>query len=183
MQRLPTPVLQVEPAAHNEHIVPVRCQYLQTPIGILRLISNGRELLRIEFEGQFSIGIVETTDVVLGSCANQLTEYFAGQRQRFELPLAAIGTPFQHRVWDALADIPCGESRSYKQIANIVGNPSAARAVGAATGRNPLPIVVPCHRVIGSNGRLTGFTGGLIAKTFLLQLEAKLTNDAATKND
>ena len=157
-------------------------QHLDTPIGTLRLASNGTQLLRIEFEGQYNSDVVETSDAVLVNCAHQLTDYFAGKRQRFELALWTKGTPFQQAVWDALADIPYGELRSYKDIAHSINNPAAVRAVGAASGRNPLPIVVPCHRVIGSNGSLTGFAGGLEAKRVLLQLEARLTHDAATKN-
>ena len=157
-------------------------QHLDTPIGTLRLASNGIQLLKIEFEGQYNNDVVETSDAVLVNCAHQLTDYFAGKRQRFELALWTKGTPFQQAVWDALADIPYGELRSYKDIAHSINNPAAVRAVGAASGRNPLPIVVPCHRVIGSNGSLTGFAGGLEAKRVLLQLEARLTHDAATKN-
>jgi methylated-DNA-[protein]-cysteine S-methyltransferase len=150
-------------------------QYLNTPIGILRLVSNGTQLLKIEFEGQYSDDDdSETSDAVLTACADQLSDYFALQRRHFELPLAARGTTFQHSVWDALAEIPYGELRSYRDIAQTIGNPAAVRAVGAANGRNPLPIVVPCHRVIGSNGTLTGFAGGLDAKTFLLELEGAL---------
>ncbi|HEY6130619.1 MAG TPA: methylated-DNA--[protein]-cysteine S-methyltransferase, partial [Halioglobus sp.] len=104
-----------------------------------------------------------------------LTDYFAGQRRHFELPLAVQGTLFQQSVWDALAEIPYGEMRSYRDIARRIGKPAAVRAVGAANGRNPLPIVVPCHRVIGSNGTLTGFSGGLEVKTYLLQLEGALS--------
>ena len=147
-------------------------QYLNTPIGALRLVSNGAQLVNIEFEGQYrATDDIEISDAVLAVCADQLTGYFAGKRRHFELPLAARGTPFQQSVWDALADIPYGELRTYRDIARAIGNPAAVRAVGAANGRNPLPIVVPCHRVIGSNGTLTGFAGGLEAKRFLLQLE------------
>ena len=156
-------------------------QHLDTPIGTLRLASNGIQLLKIEFEGQYNNDVVETSDAVLVNCAHQLTDYFAGKRQRFELALWTKGTPFQQAVWDALADIPYGELRSYRDIARNIGNPAAVRAVGAASGRNPLPIVVPCHRVIGSNGSLTGFAGGLEAKRVLLQLEARLTHDATPK--
>ena len=156
-------------------------QHLDTPIGTLRLASNGMQLLKIEFEGQYNNDVVEASDAVLVNCAHQLTDYFAGKRQRFELPLRAKGTPFQQAVWEALADIPYGELRSYKDIAHSINNPAAVRAVGAASGRNPLPIVVPCHRVIGSNGSLTGFAGGLETKRVLLQLEARLTHDATPK--
>ncbi len=148
-------------------------QLLDTPIGTLRLLSNGAALIGIEFEGQYSDAAGHaTSDTVLAACAAQLTDYFAGERRHFELPLAAQGTPFQRSVWNALAHIPYGELRSYRDIARTIGNPAAVRAVGAANGRNPLPIVVPCHRVIGSNGSLTGFAGGLEIKRFLLQLEA-----------
>lgn len=147
-------------------------QYLDTPIGRLCLLSNGAQLVKIEFEGSYSTNdALELSDAVLTACAAQLTAYFAGKRRRFELPLAAQGTPFQQSVWDALADIPYGELRSYRDIARGIGNPAAVRAVGAANGRNPLPIVVPCHRVIGSNGTLTGFAGGLEVKKYLLELE------------
>ncbi len=147
-------------------------QYLDTPIGTLRLLSNGAQLVNIEFAGQYGANdAVENSDTVLAACAAQLTDYFAGKRRHFELPLAPRGTPFQQSVWAALADIPYGELRSYRDIARTIGNPAAVRAVGAANGRNPLPIVVPCHRVIGSNGALTGFAGGLEVKRFLLDLE------------
>jgi methylated-DNA-[protein]-cysteine S-methyltransferase len=158
----------------------VNFQYMDTPIGTLRLVSNSEQLIRIEFENQYddapeidSPG-TEVSDTVLKVCAEQLAEYFAARRQHFELPLCAQGTPFQHSVWNALAGIPYGEVCSYRDIAHIIGNPAAVRAVGAANGRNPLPIVVPCHRVIGSDGTLTGFAGGLEAKTYLLQLEGAL---------
>ncbi len=151
-------------------------QFLETPIGTLRLVSDGTHLRAIEFEGQYSdeIQSIEHSDPVLATCARQLSEYFAGARQGFELPLGAHGTPFQQSVWAALLDIPYGEVRSYRDIARSINNEAAVRAVGAANGRNPLPIVVPCHRVIGSDGSLTGFAGGLETKTRLLQLEGVL---------
>jgi methylated-DNA-[protein]-cysteine S-methyltransferase len=104
----------------------------------------------------------------------QLEEYFAGRRREFALPLDPSGTAFQRRVWDALLTIPFGETRTYAQIARQIGHPSAMRAVGAANGRNPLSIVVPCHRVVGSTGALTGFAGGLDVKAYLLALESGL---------
>jgi len=109
----------------------------------------------------------------LRDARGQLLAYLAGQRQRFELPLAPHGTDFQLRVWKALADIPFGHTWSYVDLARHIGHPTASRAVGAANGRNPLPIVLPCHRVIGSSGALTGFGGGLPTKAALLQLEAR----------
>lgn len=163
-------------------------QYLDSPIGTLRLLSNGSQLVRIEFEnhygdvsgddsGRNSVDdtCVERSDPALAACAQQLEEYFTRRRRQFDLPLAAAGTAFQQSVWQALAAIPYGELRSYRDIAQVIGNPAAVRAVGAANGRNPLPIVVPCHRVIGSNGSLTGFAGGLEIKTFLLELEGALS--------
>ena len=108
---------------------------------------------------------------VLVEAERQLHEYFGGQRQVFALKLDVAGTPFQRQVWNALLTIPFGETRSYGQLARQIGNPHAMRAVGAASGRNPLSIVAPCHRVIGATGKLTGFAGGLDAKAYLLALE------------
>ena len=110
-------------------------------------------------------------DAAFADARQQLAEYFAGERQQFELPLALAGTPFQRSVYDALRAIPYGETRSYSDIAAVIGRPKAVRAVGAANGRNPLPIVVPCHRVIGKGGGLVGFGGGLPVKERLLALE------------
>ena len=103
----------------------------------------------------------------------QLNEYFAGKRKKFSLKFDCLGTKFQKDVWQALATIPFGETRSYGQIARQIGRPKAVRAVGAANGKNPISIVVPCHRVIGSNGKLTGFAGGLETKASLLRMEAE----------
>lgn len=114
---------------------------------------------------------------VLQAAEAQLDEYFAGSRSRFELPLAPRGTAFQLAVWQELARIPYGATISYAELAQRVGNPTATRAVGAANGRNPLPIVLPCHRVIGADGALTGFGGGLPMKQFLLRLEGALPGE------
>jgi len=151
-------------------------QLVDTPIGTLRLVSDGESITKIEFPEQFQPddGGTKTNDAALTACATQLTEYFSGQRNQFTLPLNAGGTDFQQEVWAALSKIPFGELRSYSDIAVAIGRPKAVRAVGAANGRNPLPIVVPCHRVIGSNGSLTGFAGGLAMKTQLLKLEGAL---------
>ena len=146
---------------------------LETPLGQLRLVSNGNALLRIEFPHQHGDDGEASNDEVLQRCARQLQEYFAGERQVFQLPLAAQGTEFQQRVWSVLQDIPFGERRSYRDIADGIGNRKAVRAVGAANGKNPIPIVVPCHRVIGSDGSLTGFAGGLAAKQLLLHLGSR----------
>jgi methylated-DNA-[protein]-cysteine S-methyltransferase len=110
-------------------------------------------------------------DKTLDAACRQLDAYFAGQRVGFSLPLELDGTPFQRRVWSALQDIPYGETRSYSQLAQAIGGPCAVRAVGAANGRNPIAIIVPCHRVVGATGALVGFGGGLDRKKFLLNLE------------
>jgi len=120
----------------------------------------------------------EPDAAVLTTAAEQLAEYFAGERTVFDLPLAARGTPFQRAVWDALREIPYGETTSYGAIAARVGQPTAARAVGLANGRNPIGIVVPCHRVIGAGGTLVGYAGGLDRKRFLLSLEERVSGRA-----
>jgi methylated-DNA-[protein]-cysteine S-methyltransferase len=126
----------------------------------------------VHFEGWIIPDSAERiADTVLTKAARQLDAYFGGRLKIFDLPLAAAGTSFQRRVWDALCDIPFGETRSYGQLAKAIGKPSAMRAVGAANGSNPIAIVVPCHRVIGADGSLTGFGGGLERKKFLLSLE------------
>jgi methylated-DNA-[protein]-cysteine S-methyltransferase len=153
-------------------------QLLDTPIGALRLASDGSHITAIEFVpgARKSEATEQPTDPALAACADQLREYFAGERREFTLPLAPHGTDFQREVWRALAAIPYGELRSYRDIAQAIGRPKAVRAVGAANGRNPLPIVVPCHRVIGSDGSLTGFAGGLAMKKQLLNLEGALSD-------
>ncbi|MEH6583206.1 MAG: methylated-DNA--[protein]-cysteine S-methyltransferase [Halioglobus sp.] len=151
-------------------------QILDTPIGTLRLVSDGQHLTGVEFAGQHQNSSTDrhTSDEVLDATARQLLEYFAGDRQHFELPLKAAGTAFQQQVWGALCGIPYGEVRSYSEIALEIDRPKAVRAVGAANGRNPLPVIVPCHRVIGRDGSLTGFAGGLEMKKALLSLENAL---------
>lgn len=110
-------------------------------------------------------------DLAFATVRGQLEEYFAGERDAFDLPVAAPGTPFQQRVWEALACIPYGQTISYAELASRIGRPTAIRAAGAANGANPVSIVIPCHRVIGSSGSLTGYSGGLDAKRFLIELE------------
>ncbi|TDG12744.1 methylated-DNA--[protein]-cysteine S-methyltransferase [Seongchinamella unica] len=151
-------------------------QYLDSPVGRLRLVSDGHHLTAIEWENRQGADPAgeERTDPALKACAQQLGEYFAGKRRHFDLPLLPAGTPFQQQVWAALAAIPYGALRSYRDVARTLDRPKAVRAVGAANGRNPLPIVVPCHRVIGSDGSLTGFAGGLAAKQVLLRLEGAI---------
>jgi methylated-DNA-[protein]-cysteine S-methyltransferase len=150
----------------------VNIMTINSPLGSLQLLSDGDHLTAINFPGRHSEAPDSASpDSVLLAARTQLEEYFVGRRQRFDLPLAASGTPFQQSVWQALAAIPWGEVRSYRDIACAIGKPKAVRAVGAANGRNPLPIVVPCHRVIGADGSLTGFGGGLPLKVQLLTLE------------
>lgn len=155
--------------------------YLDTPIGELLLAGEDDALAMIGFP-KGSMRRDPEPDWIfnerpLATARQQLTEYFAGTRKEFDLPVALNGTEFQVSVLKALQDIPYGETVSYGEIAKRIGRPKAVRAVGAANGRNPIPIVVPCHRVIGSSGDLTGFGGGLDTKEALLRLEAEHTHD------
>ncbi len=146
---------------------------LSAPIGKLRLFVDGDgRLVRLDFPGPARVLPQAIDDA--RRCAHvgkQLAAYFAGRRRTFELELSPSGTPFQMQVWDELRRIPYGTTISYQELAHRIGKPKAMRAVGAANGQNPLPIVVPCHRVIGKDGSLTGFGGGLPCKRALLQLE------------
>ena len=160
----------------------IRYTTIDSPVGPLLLAAGDDGLQAIEFhESRHRVrrgaDWQEGDHPILRETARQLAEYFAGTRRAFNLPLAPRGTAFQCEVWTALATIPFGEMISYAQLASRVGKPTAMRAVGAANGRNPLPIVLPCHRVIGADGSLTGFGGGLPTKRFLLQLEGALPRD------
>lgn len=150
--------------------------YHNTPIGKLLLAGNGESLSLLGFpsgsmarrhEQDWLADAAPFQDVM-----QQLDDYFAGKLKTFDLPLAPKGTDFQQQVWRALLEIPYGETWSYGQLAKHIGRPKASRAVGAANGINPIPVIVPCHRVIGSNGKLTGFGGGVETKAFLLELES-----------
>ena len=145
---------------------------METPAGPL-VLAGDREALRIiRFHGhQDDAWVVDRAP--FGDAIEQLKAYFAGKLTAFDLTLAPVGTPFQIGVWQALQSIAYGETTTYGAIAKQIGNPSAIRAVGAANGANPIPIVIPCHRVIGSNGKLTGFGGGLPVKELLLKLESR----------
>lgn len=143
---------------------------LDTPVGTLRLVGSGAGLVEIGLPGAEGMPSPRD-DHALAQAARQLEAWFAGERTTFDLPLAPTGTPFQKAVWGALVGIPFGETRTYGQLATELGRPGSARAVGAANGANPLPIVVPCHRVIGADGSLTGYSGGLELKRRLLELE------------
>ncbi|HEY5226437.1 MAG TPA: methylated-DNA--[protein]-cysteine S-methyltransferase [Methylovirgula sp.] len=158
---------------------------MKSPVGELKLIASDKGLTAILWENddpkRVRVGtLVEEPDhPVLKRTERQLQEYFAGDRTAFDLDLDFVGTDFQKRVWAALLAIPFGQTRSYAQIAEEVGSPKAARAVGAANGKNPISIVAPCHRVIGANGDLTGFAGGLDAKRYLLSHECGLDRRGA----
>lgn len=150
---------------------------MASPVGTLKLVANETALVAVLWENENPkrvrlAELVEQADhPVLLETQKQLTEYFAGKRQQFDLPLDFAGTEFQHKVWQALLSIPFGETRSYCDIAEQIGNVKAVRAVGAANGKNPISIIAPCHRVVGTNGKLVGFAGGLDNKDILLRLE------------
>ena len=151
---------------------------MSSPVGRLTLVASDTALSAVLWQddnpARVPLGPMEEAPAhpVLCEAERQLTEYFSGRRTRFTIPLDFMGgTPFQKKVWLALTAIPFGQTRSYAQLAAQIGHPAAVRAVGAANGKNPISIIAPCHRVIGSNGKLTGFAGGLKAKEFLLALE------------
>ncbi len=150
-----------------------------SPVGRLTLVASDTGLAAVLWENDdpkrvpLAAAGEDARHPVLREAERQLKEYFAGARTSFDVPLDFHGTEFQKRVWAALLAIPFGETRSYGEIARALGKPSAMRAVGAANGRNPISIIAPCHRVIGANGQLTGFAGGLKAKAHLLALEAR----------
>lgn len=150
---------------------------VESPVGKLKVIASDKGLVAILWENDkpSRVRLGEVTDnsqhPVLLKAEKQLAEYFAGKRKQFSVALDMHGTSFQKNVWEALLAIPFGETRSYGQLAKQLGNANASRAVGAANGKNPLSIIVPCHRVIGSTGKLTGFAGGMKTKAHLLELE------------
>lgn len=151
---------------------------IRTPVGALTLIADDTHLLAVLWETDMENNRVqigwhdeENSHPILQETEKQLYEYFAGERKLFNLPLKFFGTDFQQQVWNALLQIPYGETRTYLQLAQQLGNRNATRAVGLANGKNPISIIVPCHRVVGANGKLTGFAGGLEHKQFLLGLE------------
>ena len=151
--------------------------YMDSPVGALKLVAHDHALVAVMWDNEDHkrVRLAELIENIqhplLLKVKQQLEQYFAGQRQQFNLPLDFQGTDFQQQVWRALLTIPYGETRSYKDIALQIGNQKAVRAVGAANGRNPISIIAPCHRVIGSGGALVGFAGGLDKKQILLSLE------------
>jgi methylated-DNA-[protein]-cysteine S-methyltransferase len=149
---------------------------IASPLGPLTAMTDGAALTVLDFDrdGVDSADVPAAAAALLERAAAQVGEYFAGARMTFDLPLAPAGTPFQQAVWRALLAIPYGATASYVDVARRLGQPAAVRAVGAANGRNPIAIVIPCHRVIGADGSLTGYAGGLARKQALLALEARV---------
>lgn len=153
---------------------------IKSPVGKLKLVADESALIAIlwESDGPARVRLNGAPKpghehAVLSAAEEQLGEYFAGKRESFDLPLAPLGTEFQKKVWKALRRIPFGKTWSYRELAVAIGSPKASRAVGAANGRNPLSIVVPCHRVIGADGSLTGFAAGVEVKAKLIELERR----------
>lgn len=143
-----------------------------TKIGLVAIMDNGTEITNMDIADNFNTADMNVCETkLINNASNQLNEYLNGKRATFDLPLNPEGTEFQKKVWTALREIPYGETRSYKQIAEAVGNSKASRAVGMANNKNPIMIFIPCHRVIGANGSLVGYAGGLDIKEKLLALE------------
>ncbi|KMV31956.1 methylated-DNA--[protein]-cysteine S-methyltransferase [Photobacterium swingsii] len=157
------------------------CHFHPSPLGKIRLLANEHGLTGLTLASQREDDDIDPdwllTQEPFTECCYQLDAYFSGTLTRFTVPLAPEGTEFQKQVWRALRSIPYGETCSYKTIADAINNPKAVRAVGAANGKNPIAIIVPCHRVIGSNGKLTGYAGGVDMKAYLLKLEGSLVSD------
>lgn len=149
--------------------------YIQTPIGIICIEASKEAVTALYFDRKRSLADIqflkEPETSLLEKAGNQLIEYFQGKRKNFDLPLEPAGTEFQKKVWKALCTIPYGQTKSYGEIAAQIGNPKACRAVGGANNKNPIMIFIPCHRVIGADGSLVGFGGGLDAKKYMLNLE------------
>lgn len=149
----------------------------QTPIGELVIVASDEAIVAVQLSKapyQGTYGAYRETPLI-ATTARQLQEFFLGKRRRFDIPLALQGTPFQQSVWRALQDIPYGETRSYRDIAIAIGNAKAVRAVGMANNRNPISFIIPCHRVIGADGSLVGYGGGLPLKAWLLAMERAVT--------
>jgi methylated-DNA-[protein]-cysteine S-methyltransferase len=157
-----------------------RYDYYDSPCGRMLLVADGEALCGAYFVGQKHMHEMEadwvrdSRSAVIVRTKRELDEYFRGKRTTFEVPLAAEGTPFQRAVWKAIADVGFGETISYAELARRAGRPGGARAAGAATGRNPIGIIVPCHRIVGADGSLTGYAGGMDKKRTLLELEARV---------
>ena len=147
-------------------------KYYDTPFKRVKIIEEDNKIIRLSFDEKDNFGEFELKDTeLLNQTTKQLDEYFEGKRKKFELSLNPSGTEFMKKVWKALEEIPYGETKSYKQIAETIKNPKASRAVGMANNKNPIPIIIPCHRVIGAHGELVGYALGLEMKKLLLELE------------
>lgn len=158
-------------------------QHIKSPLGKLTLVADEKALKEIFWSGealQPVAGVMPKAgeNAVLAQAATELNAYFNGLLTAFTVPVAPEGTAFQQAAWQALCAIPYGETRSYAQQAQAINKPKAVRAIGAANGRNPIPVIIPCHRVIGSDGSLTGYAGGLAIKTYLLELEQEVLSHA-----
>ncbi|APC42656.1 methylated-DNA--[protein]-cysteine S-methyltransferase [Clostridium estertheticum] len=151
--------------------------YYETIIGKIGIVENGIAITQMNFARKMPEGININETVLIKKANMQLQEYFSGKRKTFDLPLAPSGTEFQQKVWSSLLEIPYGKTNSYKDIAKNVGNINAARAVGMANSKNPIFILIPCHRVIGANGKLVGYAGGLSVKEKLLEIEKQNENN------
>ena len=149
------------------------CWYVNSPIGRLTLQQEAESLVSLRFGWWDAEEVNQTNTPLLQETQKQLSAYFAGKLRQFQLPLAPKGTAFQQQCWQVLQTIPYGHTFTYQQQAEAAGKPGAARAVGMANHRNPLPIIIPCHRVVGADGKLTGYAGGLFIKEYLLELEFK----------
>ena len=149
----------------------IHYRYCSSPIGLIEITATQEAVTAVTFTDERRNPETDAENPLLKTAARQMTEYLDGTRKTFDLPLAFTGTSFQQRVWHQLMQLPFGCTASYADIAQAIGNPRAVRAVGGANGRNPLPIIVPCHRVIGRNGDLTGFGSGLWRKAWLLEHE------------
>lgn len=147
--------------------------YYETKIGKIGIVENGKAIIHISFGKINFEGVCINETPLLKKAGNQLQQYLEGKRKKFDLPLKPGGTEFQKKVWNVLQEIPYGETFTYKDVARAVGNIRACRAVGMANNKNPIPICIPCHRVIGSNGKLIGYAGGLDIKEKLLEIEKR----------
>lgn len=143
----------------------------QSPLGLLTITSDGISITSILFPSSKTDALIENQNKIILDCIAQLNEYFQGTRKIFDLPLNPSGTEFQRKVWGKVYEIPFGQTTTYGEIANALGDSKLSRAVGLANGANPIPIIIPCHRVIGGNGTLTGYAGGLDRKRWLLNHE------------
>ncbi|MBK8338494.1 MAG: methylated-DNA--[protein]-cysteine S-methyltransferase [Flavobacteriales bacterium] len=173
----------MSPARSNEDpqlFAPLHVVVVEGPLGKVHIESDGLVITHVSFDNLRGSRAKEPK--LLGTAAKQMEQYMAGKRKRFELPLQRLGTRFQRLVWEAIDDIPYGKTRTYQSIGEKIGGLAMARTVGHACGSNPLPILLPCHRVIASDGLLTGYVGGLWRKRWMLQHEGALPKDLLTED-